>query len=250
VDLWINCYIDILYIEQFALRWRTEDEVVAGIGESSCANTRCKRHDPSSLSVASRGALHTLELPFGYVEEGQVKSALVKVVLCDKCVKKIMWKRMQEKNAASGAAIAVTEKGEEEMKQKQRAVGEKGAENNDGDTKIYNDAPSDSDLDEEEDERKGNSGSSFKEENRRLAVERQKESDGEAKREREPKRDSEREVRHSELRHLGHHDSHRRRRNYPKGYKSRRKEEGGRRRHSRSRSPNRDDRNRAKGNNK
>ena len=41
--------------------------------------------------------LNTLELPFGYVEEGKQKSALVKVVLCNKCVKKIMWKREEDK---------------------------------------------------------------------------------------------------------------------------------------------------------
>jgi protein FRA10AC1 len=48
-----------------------------------------------------RKALHTLELPFGYVEEGETKAALVKVVLCDRCVKKIMWKREREKEAAA-----------------------------------------------------------------------------------------------------------------------------------------------------
>jgi protein FRA10AC1 len=45
--------------------------------------------------------LRTLELPFGYVEQGKVKSALVKVVLCEKCVKKIMWKREQLKKNAN-----------------------------------------------------------------------------------------------------------------------------------------------------
>jgi protein FRA10AC1 len=45
--------------------------------------------------------LRTLELPFGYVEQGEVKSALVKVVLCGKCVKKILWKREQLKKGAT-----------------------------------------------------------------------------------------------------------------------------------------------------
>jgi protein FRA10AC1 len=35
------------------------------------------------------------------VEQGEVKSALVKVVLCQKCVRKIMWKREQLKKNAS-----------------------------------------------------------------------------------------------------------------------------------------------------
>jgi protein FRA10AC1 len=41
--------------------------------------------------------LTTLELPFGYVEHGKSKSALVKVVLCGRCFKKLMWKRNKEK---------------------------------------------------------------------------------------------------------------------------------------------------------
>ena len=35
------------------------------------------------------------------MEQGEVKSALVKVVLCQKCVRKIMWKREQLKKNAS-----------------------------------------------------------------------------------------------------------------------------------------------------
>ena len=41
--------------------------------------------------------MKTLELPFAYVEKGENKMALVKVVLCDKCCKKLMWKRNKEK---------------------------------------------------------------------------------------------------------------------------------------------------------
>jgi protein FRA10AC1 len=43
--------------------------------------------------------LSTLELPFVYEEQGESKAALVKVVLCPRCVKKIMWKRNKEKEA-------------------------------------------------------------------------------------------------------------------------------------------------------
>jgi len=38
-----------------------------------------------------------LELPFQYLERGEPQSALVKVVLCDKCCRKLMWKREKEK---------------------------------------------------------------------------------------------------------------------------------------------------------
>lgn len=42
-------------------------------------------------------SLTTLELPFTYAEQDEIKSALVKVVLCEKCCKKLMWKRRKEK---------------------------------------------------------------------------------------------------------------------------------------------------------
>lgn len=75
----------------FSLRWRTETEVVSGTGETTCANARCPEHSASSTPLT------TLELPFTYEEHGQRKEALVKVVLCPKCVRKIMWKRKYEK---------------------------------------------------------------------------------------------------------------------------------------------------------
>jgi protein FRA10AC1 len=40
-----------------------------------------------------------MELPFSYVEQGETspREAMVKVVLCERCVKKLMWKREKEK---------------------------------------------------------------------------------------------------------------------------------------------------------
>ena len=49
----------------------------------------------------SKVPLTTLELPFAYLEHGESKSALVKVVLCGRCVKKLMWKRTKEKEKVS-----------------------------------------------------------------------------------------------------------------------------------------------------
>lgn len=80
---------------QFALRWRTEDEVVSGAGQETCGNTRCDHHPPER--ARKQPSLSTLELPFNYVEHGEQLSALVKVVLCDKCVHKLMWKRNHDK---------------------------------------------------------------------------------------------------------------------------------------------------------
>ncbi|KAF8802500.1 hypothetical protein BYT27DRAFT_7196697 [Phlegmacium glaucopus] len=86
----------------FALRWRTEEEVLSGSGETTCGNTRCQHHfAPRFQDEDSKPSLTTLELPFSYVEQGENKSALVKVALCGKCVKKLMWKRQKEKEKAA-----------------------------------------------------------------------------------------------------------------------------------------------------
>ncbi|KAI0261813.1 folate-sensitive fragile site protein Fra10Ac1-domain-containing protein [Russula aff. rugulosa BPL654] len=87
----------------FALRWRTEAEVLSGAGENTCGNTRCKHHTDQDTAVQ----LSTLELPFAYEEHGEHKSALVKVVLCPRCLKKLMWKRNKEKDGQSATPLEV-----------------------------------------------------------------------------------------------------------------------------------------------
>ncbi|KAI0768009.1 folate-sensitive fragile site protein Fra10Ac1-domain-containing protein [Trametes elegans] len=85
----------------FALRWRTENEVLSGAGETTCGNTRCPLHSELPEEGEDiRPALTTLELPFSYLEHGESKFALVKVVLCQKCVEKLMYKRNKEKEKA------------------------------------------------------------------------------------------------------------------------------------------------------
>lgn len=66
-----------------ALRWRTEDEVVDGIGQFTCANQRCEWHVEPTI----RTKLETYEVPFAYEEPGEDgaparKQALVKVRCC------------------------------------------------------------------------------------------------------------------------------------------------------------------------
>jgi Folate-sensitive fragile site protein Fra10Ac1 len=39
------------------------------------------------------------------VEQGENKSALVKVALCERCVKKLMWKRQKEKEMKATAGL-------------------------------------------------------------------------------------------------------------------------------------------------
>ena len=62
---------------QIGMRWRTQSEVVAGRGQFTCGARGCERrqHDV--------GGLTSIEVPFGYVEAGEKKEALVKVRLCE-----------------------------------------------------------------------------------------------------------------------------------------------------------------------
>ena len=61
------------------LRWRTEAEVVSGVGERVCAAKGC----------AATDGLRSYELPFDYEERGEAKRALVKVRVCRACAKKL-----------------------------------------------------------------------------------------------------------------------------------------------------------------
>ena len=75
--------------------------MLSGAGEKTCGNTRCKHHTSEDSAVQ----LSTLELPFAYEEHGEHKSALVKVVLCPRCLKKLMWKRNKEKKVQSATPL-------------------------------------------------------------------------------------------------------------------------------------------------
>lgn len=57
---------------KIALRWRTETEVVAGIGQFQCGSRKCLRRD----------GLRSWEVNFAYREQGVHKNALIKLRLC------------------------------------------------------------------------------------------------------------------------------------------------------------------------
>jgi len=109
----------------FALRWRTEDEVISGAGETTCGNTRCEHHTKSSNTPPP--ALTTLELPFAYAEHGENKYALVKVVLCPRCLDKLMWKRRKERErmeqAQGGEEASTSENGMKDRRKKDGTIG-------------------------------------------------------------------------------------------------------------------------------
>ncbi|KAK6500918.1 hypothetical protein TWF506_003678 [Arthrobotrys conoides] len=92
---------------QVALRWRTKQEVLQGLGQFTCASLTCSRHaaapteesidefrlDDTRVNDKSEGGevggLETFEMNFGYVEKGVKKNALVKVCVCEKCARKL-----------------------------------------------------------------------------------------------------------------------------------------------------------------
>ncbi|KAM0788940.1 hypothetical protein ACM66B_003015 [Microbotryomycetes sp. NB124-2] len=99
---------------QIACRWRTEDELLQGIGQLTCASIRCDLHQPDPELVNKalsqeeylddsfidpeqmdkplvKARLSEHEMQFGYVEGGEKKSALVKVVLCKDCGRKLRY---------------------------------------------------------------------------------------------------------------------------------------------------------------
>ncbi|UZJ51718.1 hypothetical protein CBS101457_001038 [Exobasidium rhododendri] len=89
-----------------ALRWRSEDDVVDGIGQFTCANTRCEHHRQLQSSSTK---LTPYEVNFAYQEPSrkgdeigteatlESKSALVKIVLCPRCARKLKYKGEKEK---------------------------------------------------------------------------------------------------------------------------------------------------------
>jgi protein FRA10AC1 len=108
-------------LAQVALRWRTEPELLAGIGHLTCGSLRCSYHQPSPTLLAAfesdeaaglvdpdsteplvRCRLHEQEMQFGYVEEGERKSAVVKVVLCEECKRKLRKGREKAKEIRVG----------------------------------------------------------------------------------------------------------------------------------------------------
>uniref|UniRef100_A0A453L598 Csu622 n=1 Tax=Aegilops tauschii subsp. strangulata TaxID=200361 RepID=A0A453L598_AEGTS len=72
---------------QIGLRWRTEKEVISGKGQFICGNRHCDE----------KHGLGSYEVNFSYVEAGEQKQALVKLVACKRCAEKLAYKRLKEK---------------------------------------------------------------------------------------------------------------------------------------------------------
>lgn len=72
---------------KIGLRWRTEKEVILGKGQFICGNRHCDEKD----------GLGSYEVNFSYVEAGENKQALVKLVACSRCAEKLVYKRHRDK---------------------------------------------------------------------------------------------------------------------------------------------------------
>ncbi|KAL3537439.1 hypothetical protein ACH5RR_000805 [Cinchona calisaya] len=95
----VKCYYDKLFKEyciadmsqyksgKIGLRWRTEKEVASGKGQFVCGNKHCNE----------KGGLASYEVNFSYFEAGENKQALVKLVTCERCAEKLLYKNRKEK---------------------------------------------------------------------------------------------------------------------------------------------------------
>ncbi|CAA7404154.1 unnamed protein product [Spirodela intermedia] len=75
---------------KIGLRWRTEKEVISGKGQFVCGNRECDENSD----------LGSYEVNFSYLEAGESKQALVKLVACKRCGEKLVYRRMKDKEQA------------------------------------------------------------------------------------------------------------------------------------------------------
>nr|GMD67498.1 protein FRA10AC1 [Ipomoea batatas] len=100
------CIADMTHYKsgKIGLRWRTEKEVISGKGQFICGNKHCNEKD----------GLASYEVNFSYVEAGENKQALVKLVTCERCAEKLLYKKRKE----------------EQLKEKQRRKRERSESDN------------------------------------------------------------------------------------------------------------------------
>lgn len=77
------------------LRWRTQKEVISGKGQFVCGSIGCEE----------REGLSSYEVPFGYVEAGVRKRALVKVRLCREHAQQLNYKKPPSKDTADSTGL-------------------------------------------------------------------------------------------------------------------------------------------------
>eukprot|EP00112_Aurelia_sp_Birch-Aquarium-sp1_P009026 Seg2012.3 transcript_id=Seg2012.3/GoldUCD/mRNA.D3Y31 product="Protein FRA10AC1-like" protein_id=Seg2012.3/GoldUCD/D3Y31 len=101
---------------KFAMRWRTEKEVMEGKGQFTCGGRKC----------AEKEGLQSWEVNFGYVEHGVKKNALVKLRLCSNCSDKL---NFHQKRKLAGRKEKVNETVNKERKRKRDKKNKKDKKN-------------------------------------------------------------------------------------------------------------------------
>lgn len=94
------------YKEQmFGLRWRTEDEVLSGKGQTICGAKQCN----------GTTGLRSYEMPFRYLEDNNWKCELVKVRVCPICGEKLTSAKPSRKRKTNSEVES------EEIKEKKKS---------------------------------------------------------------------------------------------------------------------------------
>ncbi|KXS18163.1 hypothetical protein M427DRAFT_132925 [Gonapodya prolifera JEL478] len=169
---------DLRYYKQgkIALRWRTREEVEEGKGQFECGNLTCKhnggnmgedrsrgggggggrgdreegevhvrggRREADDIRGGDRNMLKTWEVPFGYVEAGEKKYALVKLRLCLWCSRRLNWKKDKERRAKEKEARKLERS--ERKRRREEAEEDRGSE--DVEVKVEDVDDDDGDVD-------------------------------------------------------------------------------------------------------
>ncbi|KAJ6260132.1 hypothetical protein Dda_4353 [Drechslerella dactyloides] len=117
---------------QVALRWRTKQEVLQGLGQFTCASLTCPRHaapsdEPPEFDLdadeddSGNVKLETFEMNFGYAEKGIKKNALVKVSVCEKCAGKLRRVKGSKDGKDDGNSRRDGDRNENSREQKRRS---------------------------------------------------------------------------------------------------------------------------------
>ncbi|KAH8378042.1 hypothetical protein KR093_008656 [Drosophila rubida] len=107
---------------KIALRWRTEQEVVTGLGQFQCGSRHC----------GEREGLRSWEVNFKYLEKGAAQNALVKVRLCPIHTEQLNYRTKKK----------------EHKRQRRRAKAERKAERNHKKRKLNDDLHQSGELEE------------------------------------------------------------------------------------------------------
>ena len=116
---------------QFAMRWRTENEVHIGKGQFTCGAKKCDE----------RKGLKSWEVNFAYVEHGEKKNTLIKLRLCPDCSYMLNYHKKHKQLKKKHKKEKKKRKGKKKKKPKKRK--KENESSNSSDSDIYESANDD-----------------------------------------------------------------------------------------------------------